>query len=335
MRVAEIDVHDDDIVQQWWAAAKAGDGHERPYAAFWSLQAATVALRAENNAMEQHPLAAIEGDEVLGTNQVMLPRLDNTHVALMTPITRPEYRRRGVGTALLEAGLDLAQAHGRSTVIIEVHRPITESGPGEAAGSRLLAKHGFSTASLDLHRILDVPVPAAVIDALEAETKPHCQDYRIVPVGSRVPDELMEGYCALQAAFNTEAPLGDLDLEPEIWDEQRVREAEDRFARQGRHERGMAALAPDGTMAALTEMMTTSHQPALAWQGGTLVLKEHRGHRLGLATKVANLRAFQSEFPEARMVHSWNAEDNGPMVTINDRLGFRPVEYLSEMQRKL
>jgi hypothetical protein len=36
-----------------------------------------------------------------------------------------------------------------------------------------------------------------------------------------------------------------------------------------------------------------------------------------------------------RTVHSWNAEENGPMVAINDRLGFRPVEYLVEMQLKL
>jgi hypothetical protein len=35
------------------------------------------------------------------------------------------------------------------------------------------------------------------------------------------------------------------------------------------------------------------------------------------------------------MVHSWNAEENGPMVAINDALGFRPVEYVAEMQRKL
>jgi hypothetical protein len=88
-------------------------------------------------------------------------------------------------------------------------------------------------------------------------------------------------------------------------------------------------------MVALTEMMTTVHQPDLGWQGGTLVLSEHRGRRLGMAVKVANLRAFQSEFAKVRVVHSWNAEANGPMVAINDMLGFRPVEYLVEMQLKL
>jgi GNAT superfamily N-acetyltransferase len=255
---------------------------------------------------------------------------------MMTPIVRPAHRRRGVGTALLEAGLDLARAHGRTTVIIEVHRPFAESGgPGDAPGAALLRKHGFGDASLDLHRVLDLPLSAETLDTLASEAAPHHGGYTFVPIDASVPDELMAGYCRLQEAFNSEAPLGDLDLEPEVWDAERVRGAEERFRLAGRHQRGTAVLAPDGQMVALTEMMTTDHQPDMAWQGGTLVLPEHRGHRLGLACKVTNLRRFQAEFPELRLVHSWNAEENGPMVAINDRLGFRPVEYLVEMQLKL
>ncbi len=30
---------------------------------------------------------------------------------------------------------------------------------------------------------------------------------------------------------------------------------------------------------------------------------------------------MRSIFPGVRMVHSWNAEENGPMVAINDALG--------------
>jgi hypothetical protein len=34
-------------------------------------------------------------------------------------------------------------------------------------------------------------------------------------------------------------------------------------------------------------------------------------------------------------VHTWNAEVNTHMVAVNDALGFRPVEYLAEFQRRL
>jgi GNAT superfamily N-acetyltransferase len=335
VRVAEIDVADDAQVEAFWSAAREGDAWERPYAAYWSLQAATVAFRAENNVVEQYPLAAIHDDEVVGTNQVMLPRLDNTHVAYMTPITRPAHRRRGVGTALLEAGVAYARARGRTTVIVEVNLPVTSAGPGESAGHALLRKHGFTEASLELHRVLDLPVEQERLDELAAGAAAAHDGYTLAPLRDIVPDELMDGYCAVQAAFNSEAPLGDLDLEPEVWNADRVRANEQRARLAGRLLRGCAALSTDGEVVALTEMMTSGHHPEFAWQSGTLVLREHRGHRLGLAVKVANLQAFQAEFAACRTVHSWNAEENGPMIAINDRLGFRPVEYLAEMQLKL
>ena len=35
------------------------------------------------------------------------------------------------------------------------------------------------------------------------------------------------------------------------------------------------------------------------------------------------------------MVHTSNSDANGPMVAINQRIGFRPVEVNAEFQRKL
>jgi len=108
-------------------------------------------------------------------------------------------------------------------------------------------------------------------------------------VGRRRTDEHLKGYCLLQEAFNDEAPSGDLDIEAEVWDEERVRNGEERARVQGRRQSVTAALAPDGSMVALTEMMTTEEIPERASQGGTLVIPGHRGHRLGPATKVQNL----------------------------------------------
>ena len=58
---------------------------------------------------------------------------------------------------------------------------------------------------------------------------------------------------------------------------------------------------------------------------GTLVRRDHRGHRLGTAVKIANLRALQQARPEATEVKTQNAETNAWMVGINVRLGFGPV----------
>jgi hypothetical protein len=70
-------------------------------------------------------------------------------------------------------------------------------------------------------------------------------------------------------------------------------------------------------------------------QSGTLVLPAHRGHRLGLAIKVANLRQLQAAIDDTpRLLHTFNAGVNAPMLAVNAQLGFRPVEVEEEWQRK-
>ena len=59
-------------------------------------------------------------------------------------------------------------------------------------------------------------------------------------------------------------------------------------------------------------------------------MAEHRGHRLGLLAKVANLRHLRSAQPDTRWVTSWNAGSNVHMVAINDLLGFVPVDEWDE-----
>ena len=333
MWVGQIDVHDDEQLRAFWAAGKEGDAYGRPYAAFRSIEATTVALRDKAGFADVVALAATDEGEVLGVSEVVVPKLDNTHLAFVEPIVRPAHRCRGVGTALLEASLQIARDRDRTTVIAEVNMPL--EAPPRSAGSRFLEARGFATASLEIHRILEVPVDDGHLGALEAEAAAHHADYRLESFTDRVPDEFIAGFCALQTAFNSEAPLGDLDLEPEAWDEDRVRQGEDRSRRMGRHVQATGAIDRNGDLVALTEMVTNQHLPEVGWQSGTLVLPLHRGHRVGLAVKIANQRLFQDTFPAVRRIHSWNAEENGPMVAINDMIGFQPVEYLAEMQRKL
>lgn len=332
MWVGEIDVHDDELFRAFWEAGRQGDEHGREFSTYWSLKSAKGTFRAANDSAEQHAVAAIEDDEVVGVNQVMLPLLDNQHLAFVEPLVPPQHRGRGVGTAVLVFAIRLVADKGRDTLMGEVNIPL---GADESEGSQFMVSQGFTAAISDLHRVLDVPLPAQWLDELATSAAPHHGDYLLVSWDDVVPDEYLVGYCALRAAFNDEAPSGDLDSEAEVWDEARVRNGEDRARAQGRRQCCTAALAPDGSMVALTELMTTLDIPGRGKQTGTLVLRVHRGHRLGLATKVENQRRFQTRFPDVRAVHSWNAEENAHMVAINDRLGFRPVERLVEMQRKL
>ena len=70
-------------------------------------------------------------------------------------------------------------------------------------------------------------------------------------------------------------------------------------------------------------------------QSGTLVVGEHRGHRLGLAIKVANQKAMAERFPELEWLMTGNADVNVHMNAINDRLGYRVVERCLEVEKTI
>ena len=88
-------------------------------------------------------------------------------------------------------------------------------------------------------------------------------------------------------------------------------------------------------MVAYSEIGVPGYEPGRAYQWGTLVLPAHRGHRLGLATKVENLRRVQAAEPGRSALYTWNAEVNRHMVAVNEALGFRPVGRLGEFVKKL
>ena len=75
-------------------------------------------------------------------------------------------------------------------------------------------------------------------------------------------------------------------------------------------------------------------KPWLAEQDDTLVAAGHRGHRLGMLVKIANLRRL-AELPRVERVTTFNAAENEHMLAINVALGFRPAGWDGEWQRSV
>ena len=332
MEIREIDPHDEALTRRFWEIGKAADEMDRPWSTYWPWPSAHAALTGPNEARKLELLGAFEDGELVGIAQVSLPLLDNTFAAYAELFVAPDRVRRGIGTALLDATNRLLAVNGRRVMMVEVNTPV--DGP-RSAGMWFAERHGFKAALSNGHRVVDLSATEDRWPALAAEAAPHHADYTFVTWQDAVPTEHLDGYCALQHMFNEEAPAGDLDVEAEHWDEARVRGKEERFRRAGRHETCTVAIAPDGTVAGLTEVMVSAHAREHGMQGGTLVRREHRGHRLGLALKVVNQRAVRDRFPDCRAIHTWNADVNASMNAINARLGFETVELLVEMQREV
>ncbi len=48
-----------------------------------------------------------------------------------------------------------------------------------------------------------------------------------------------------------------------------------------------------------------------------------------------NLEVVQALHPDRTILHTWNAESNGPMIAVNEAMGFLPVRYEGEYYRNL
>jgi GNAT superfamily N-acetyltransferase len=97
----------------------------------------------------------------------------------------------------------------------------------------------------------------------------------------------------------------------------------------------VARHVASGRLVGFTHVQVTADRPHLAYQHDTLVLREHRGHRLGVRLKAANALALREAMPQVRTVRTWNAVDNAPMLAVNRALGYRPSGRETEWQKVL
>jgi hypothetical protein len=78
-----------------------------------------------------------------------------------------------------------------------------------------------------------------------------------------------------------------------------------------------------------------TERPQIGAQEDTTVVRDHRGHRLGLLLKADLCRWLLAVEPQLRTLDTWNAESNDHMVGVNERLGYRAVGRALEFQRRL
>ncbi|MGL3149381.1 GNAT family N-acetyltransferase [Microbacterium sp. A82] len=336
VHLTRIDPFDNDAVDIWWeiyaAAERADRGQDTPV---WTLEESRLELQQRTDTIERRAyLAHLDGD-VAASARLALPQRDNVHSAELGVHVAPALRRRGIGSAVLTLLEGDAQAAGRSILNSETSWPYAAGEDGTGIPGREFARrHGYALALGDVQSRLRLPVDAALLDGLDAEASGHSAGYTLQSWVGAVPEEVVAGWAALDAAVETEAPIGALEIEARTADVADVRATEALLAQQNRTSYGTIALDADGRVAAFTQIVVSGGD-GNAYQWGTLVHRDARGNRLGTAVKLANLRMLQAHSPETAAVYTYNAGVNEHMLAINTRLGFAPSERLGELQKRL
>jgi GNAT superfamily N-acetyltransferase len=250
-------------------------------------------------------VVAKEAGELIGVARIWLLGHENRHTAQAQIMVVPAHRRRGIGRALLHAVVERLDAAGRRTVTAEV--------PEGTDGVGFVEALGFTCALRSPRSLLTLAdVDRDRIAALAAAPHP---GYEILCWLDEVPEEMLGPYAAAKRAMN-EAPKGELDALPVLYDTERIRaRVAAQHVRGNRTYRLVAVHQQTGKVAGLTELLWIRIYPTRGDQGDTCVVPAHRGHGLGVWMKAAE--------PDMVDVQTWNAEDNAHMIAVNDVIGYR------------
>ncbi|WP_193614917.1 GNAT family N-acetyltransferase [Nocardioides lijunqiniae] len=334
MDLRPIDLHDDAVMAAVHRVYDLARHVDRPDAPRFTCAEYVAALRAPDSGERAEHVAAHDGDALVGFGIVYLFLLDNTDKAWVEVFVDPAHRGRGVGSALLEHLTGIAVSAGRRQVLADATIPFDRL---DDHPYRSFAEgRGFTQSNIEVVRHLDLPVDAARLEEWSALASERADGYRIETYVGRFPDEHAESLCVLLGQLAVDAPTGEVDFEEEVMTPERLAETYAMSASMGRETYESVALTPDGVVAAQSTLQVPVAETSPdAFQWGTFVHREHRGHRLGLAVKTANLRAVQERRPHIRRVRTQNGETNQYMIAINELVGFRPVEASVEFVRRV
>jgi GNAT superfamily N-acetyltransferase len=324
VEIRRTDPGDASAFTDWYALLRATDLERWPDVAGWDEQTVKAMASLRDGATEFQCLAALDEDGLTrGIGLFELPRRDNLHGASLDVRVDLDHRRRGIGTAIVAEAHHRARAAGRTALggISEVPTARRDTD----VSAQFALSQGFSAIQGSHRRHLPLPVDPDRLADLRDEVAKLTVGYRIFAFTAPWPSEYLNDQCELARRMSTDAPNADARHEEEVWDAARVKEMDDLLLAQGLLKvTAVAEHLESGRLVAFSEIAVPEHRTE-GWQWATLVLREHRGHRLGLAVKLANLDYLTTTVPTVRLLTTSNAAENAPMIDVNRAMGFEEV----------
>lgn len=323
----------------------------------YTAEAELASFRAQEF-HEKLLFAAVLDGAVVGRVVADFPLEEDAVTATLLVDVAPAVRGRGIGSALLAKGEELAADGGRTSVSAYTEHPVARMGDGDGGGGggggavvraaagpsglpadspdvRFALANGYRLGQIERSSELAVPLAADRADALRVDAVAHSPDYRTIGWWQHTPAEFADAFAALKERMTVDVPQAGIALDDEAWTAERVRQHEDELIARG--EPLLVTVAqhiPSGELAAYTEIAVPDDGDK-AEQYDTLVAATHRGRRLGTLVKLENLRRLTELAPRIHRLLTWNADENAPMLAVNDAFGFRPHSLTGNWQKEL
>lgn len=232
----------------------------------------------------------------------------------------PPRRRRGHGAGALAALESYAQGLGHGEIVVSATEGAGEVGRGPSRG--FAPARDYVVGDEGRQRILDWPTVAARLGEFEQMWTPFSAGYELVTFDVPTPAPWRAERIRLRSMMSTEAPHLNHDAEEEVWTEEILAHYEATTLGMGRDMIvTMARHEASGAVAGYSELVVPRDDPSTVFQYDTLVVRAHRGHRLGGLMKVANMRELERRGLDVTVITTFNSESNAAMIAVNESLG--------------
>ncbi|MGV8883108.1 MAG: GNAT family N-acetyltransferase [Rhodoglobus sp.] len=280
-------------------------------------------------------LARVDG-VIVGRGLYKADLDENNDSAWASVSVLPDHRHRGIGAALADRVEQVAREYSKSKLLAYL-------GVQPAAGDQLPSPTGFGSVPADnrdvkflltrgytfeqVERLSRLPLPIDNLDELvDAAASASGPEYALHTWVGSTPERWLEDVAVLITRMSTDAPSAGLEQPEVVFTVERVLALDERDAASPRTRlvTGVEHV-PSGTLVGFTVLSVPSQLDRNVDQYATLVLHEHRGHRLGMLLKVANLQHLERIAPGHPAVVTFNAEENRHMLSVNEAVGFVPI----------
>jgi GNAT superfamily N-acetyltransferase len=303
-------------------------------------------LRSDTDATRRQWLIR-DGEETIGLGVLNILADDDGRTAFVTINILERFWGRGLGSAALARIEQVAADAGvRKLLLWTQHtdhgEPHLDSPTGFGSvpqdhHARFLIRHGFVLEQVDRVSVLEFDDGSmSALAALRDEAQRLASDYRVVQWMLPTPPEHIARYAWMKEHMSTDAPDAGMGMPAESWDAERIARHDARHLDRGNTVLVTAAEhVATGELCAYNELAIGSRPDETTHQEDTLVLSAHRGHRLGMLVKTAGLLTWTQQHPLSPRVITFNAEENRPMLNINEAMGFTPIAYEGAWRKDL
>lgn len=246
------------------------------------------------------------------------------HVLWAEAYVDRDHRRRGIATSWVPTLVEEMDRRGATIATME----------GETDAARAFMRRIGAEARLDDRSSrLDLrSVDWDLVARWVREGRERSPDARLQVYEHRVPDEALEEVAAAKTLLLNLMPFEGLEHGEIVSTADGTRQWYERLDDMGADHHSCVVRDPSGAIVAMSDVTRVGYDPLVVHQGFTGVHPDARGRGMGRWVKAAMLEHVRRAHPDAIAIDTTNARSNGPMLAINEALGFRLVRMVTTFQ---